>query len=77
MQGYFPTVLVIGILLALIASSGGILVWLAQVPASELTSTQESLIDTADWMIKFATGAFLGIVAGLRLAKGKSILKAT
>ena len=74
MQGYFPTVLVMGILLALSVS---ILVWLAQVPASELTQNQDNLINTADWMIKFATGAFLGIIAGIRLTNGKSTPKTT
>ena len=77
MQGYFLTVLVMGILLVLITLSGCVLVWLAQIPANELTENHYNLINTADWMIKFATGAFLGVIAGLRLTNGKSIPKTT
>ena len=72
MKDYLP-VLLIAIMLALILLSGGALVWLAPVPDAELTPTQDHLIQTADGMIKFALGAVLGIVAGMRLANVKGV----
>ncbi len=47
------------LLFALIIIGGGVLVWLAPVPADELTPTQQSLINIADGMIKVSLGAIL------------------
>ena len=43
------------------------LVWLAPVPAVEMTPAQDKLINIADWMTKSSIGALLGFAGG-RLA---------
>lgn len=43
------------------------LVWMAPVPAEDMTPAREILINIADWMIKASVGAILGF-AGSRLA---------
>ena len=67
MNGTRTTVGVIGLLLALILAGGGVLVWLAPVPAADMTPAREILPNVADWMIKASVGAILGF-AGSRLA---------
>ena len=67
MDGTFGTVLAFGSLIFLIISGGGILVWLAPVPADELTPAQTNLIYLGDTMVKGAIGAILGFAGG-RLA---------
>ena len=63
----FNTVVVLVVLVGLIGAGGGVLSWLAPVPASELTPAQLIMIDLADTMVKGALGAILGF-AGTRLA---------
>jgi hypothetical protein len=67
-----PLLLIIGSLLALIIISGGVLVWLSPVTSEVLTPAQDTLIDTADWMIKSCAGAIVGFAGGVRLANGRA-----
>ena len=67
-----PAILVIGVLFTLIIMSGGVLVWLASVSDELLTPAQETLLNTADWMIKACAGAIVGFAGGLRLANGRA-----
>ena len=67
MNGRSTTVGVIGLLLALILVGGGVLVWMAPVPAEDMTPARDILLNIADWMIKASVGAILGF-AGSRLA---------
>lgn len=67
MNGTLGTVLAFGSLIFLILLGGGVLVWLAPVPADELTPAQTNLIYLGDTMVKGAIGAILGF-AGARLA---------
>ena len=69
MDGTFGTILAFGALIFLILSGGGVLVWLAPVPADQLTPAQTNLIFLGDTMVKGAIGAILGF-AGARLAMG-------
>ena len=71
MNGTSTTVGVIGLLLALVVLGGGVLVWMAPVPAEDMTPARELLLNIADWMIKASVGALLGF-AGSRLAVRKS-----
>ena len=71
MNGTRTTVGVVGLLLALILVGGGVLVWMAPVPAEDITPAREILINIADWMIKASVGAILGF-AGSRLAVRRS-----
>ena len=71
MNGTRTTVGVIGLLLALILVGGGVLVWMAPVPAEDITPARDNLINIADWMIKASVGAILGF-AGSRLAARKA-----
>ena len=74
MNGTRTTVGVIGLLLALILVGGGVLVWMAPVPAEDITPAREILLNIADWMIKASVGAILGF-AGSRLATRRTALK--
>ena len=67
----FP-VAVISALIALIIVSGGVLVWLTPVTEELLTPAQNTLIITADWMIKACAGAIVGFAGGMRLANGRA-----
>lgn len=49
MNGTRTTVGVIGLLLALILVGGGVLVWMAPVPAEDMTSAREILPNIVDW----------------------------
>ena len=62
------SIAVLTALLSLIVGSGGMLVWLSPVDAQSLTPAQNTLISTADWMIKACAGAILGFAGGMRLA---------
>ena len=73
MKGLIPAILVIGVLFTLIIMGGGVLVWLSSVAEDHLTPAQNTLIITADWMIKACAGGILGFAAGLRLANGKAV----
>ena len=70
-SGTRTTVGVVGLLLALILLGGGVLVWMAPVPAEDMTPAREILLNIADWMIKASAGAILGF-AGSRLAVRRS-----
>ena len=63
---------VLVILFGLIIISGGVLVWLSPVTSEVLTPAQDTLIDTADWMIKSCAGAIVGFAGGMRLANGRA-----
>ena len=67
MSGLQATIAALVVLFALILLGGGVLVWLAPVPADELTPAQTNLIYLGDTMVKGAIGAILGF-AGARLA---------
>ena len=62
-----PDLPVLGALFALLVLGGGVLVWLAPVPAEELTPAQNNLIYLGDTMVKGAMGAVLGFAVS-RLA---------
>ena len=66
MNGFQATIAALVVLFAMILL-GGVLVWLAPVPADELTPAQTNLIFLGDTMVKGAIGAVLGF-AGARLA---------
>lgn len=58
------------ILFMLVAVAGmgmSTLIWLAPVPAGDITPAQDRLMNIADWMVKAAIGAILGY-SGARLA---------
>lgn len=55
------------VLFGLIVLGGGVLVWMAPVPAEDMTPAREILLNIADWMIKASAGAILGFT-GSRLA---------
>ena len=69
MNGFQATIAALVVLFAMILLGGGVLVWLAPVPADELTPAQTNLIFLGDTMVKGAIGAILGF-AGARLAMG-------
>ena len=71
MNGYRNAPLSFASLTFLIFLGGGVLVWLAPVPADSLTPAQNNLIVIADWMVKASIGATLGLIGGRRLANGK------
>ena len=72
MKRLIPAILVIGVLFTLIIMGGGVLVWPSPVAEELLTPAQNTLIITADWMIKACAGAIVGFAGGLRLANGKT-----
>lgn len=71
MIGIATTASVLIVLFGLIILGGGVLVWMAPVPAEAMTSARELLLNIADWMIKASAGAILGF-AGSRLAVRRS-----
>ena len=72
MRELLSLLLIISALFSLIIASGGVLVWLASVAGEALTPAQESLLNTADWMIKSCVGAIVGLAGGMRLARGRA-----
>ena len=72
MKETIPFLSIVGALLALIVLSGGVLIWLAPVTKELLTSSQEILLSTADWMIKSSAGAIFGIAVGRRVVAVKT-----
>ena len=71
MTGALATAGVLIVLFGLVVLGGGVLVWMAPVPAEEMTPARELLLNIADWMIKASVGALLGY-AGSRLAVRKA-----
>ena len=55
------------ILLFLMFTGIGVLIWLAPVPEDQLTQTHTNLINIADGMVKIALGAILGVIGGSRV----------
>ena len=55
------------VLLILMFTGIGILIWLTPVPEDQLTQTQADLISVADGMVMITFGAILGLV-GARIA---------
>ena len=70
-DGYSDHCHVLIVLVGLILLGGGVLVWMAPVPAEDMTPAREILLNIADWMIKASAGAILGF-AGSRLAVRRS-----
>ena len=60
------------LLFALIGMGGGVMVWLSIAVTGDLTSTQETLLSTADWLVKASAGALLGFAGGSGLINGKA-----
>ena len=71
MNGVLTTAGVLIVLFGLVVLGGGVLVWMAPVPAEEMTPAREIMLNIADWMIKASVGAILGF-AGSRLAMRRS-----
>ena len=71
MNSVLTTAGILIVLLGLVVLGGGVLVWMAPVPAEDITPAREILINIADWMIKASVGAILGF-AGSRLAARRS-----
>ena len=71
MNGVLTTAGILIVLFGLVVLGGGVLVWMAPVPAEDMTPAREILINIADWMIKASVGAILGF-AGSRLAGRRS-----
>lgn len=65
MRGVIFSSLLLGLLLGLIILGGGVLVWLAPVPAEQLPPAQNDLRDLADTVIKGSFGAIIGFVVSL------------
>ena len=61
MRGKSYAIALLGAAFALIVMGGGTLVWLAPVPAEEITPAQDNLIELADTVVKVG----LGVLAGL------------
>ena len=72
MKGKMIPIAVLILLFALIGMGGGVMVWLSIAANGDLTSTQETLLSTADWLVKASAGALLGFAGGSRFANGKS-----
>ena len=62
---------IVGLLFGLVGLGVSLLVWLAPVPAVEMTPAQDRLINIADWMTKASIGALLGFAGG-RLAGSRA-----
>ena len=71
MTGGLATAGVLIVLFGLVILGGGVLVWMAPVPAEDMTPARDLLLNIADWMIKASVGAILGF-AGSRLAIRRS-----
>ena len=56
MNGVLATAGVLIVLFGLVILGGGVLVWMAPVPAEEMTPARELLLNVADWMIKGSVG---------------------
>ena len=52
--------------------SGGVLVWLSPVSAEDLTPAQDTLIETADWMIKACAGGIVGFAGGIQMSDARN-----
>ena len=63
-------IITLSAMFGLILLGGGVLAWLAPVPAEQLTPAQTNLIYLGDTMVKGAIGAILGF-AGSRLASAR------
>ena len=74
MIGIATTASVLIVLVGLIILGGGVLVWMAPVPAEDMTPARDILLNVADWMIKSSVGAILGF-AGSRLAARRVAVK--
>ena len=62
-----PVRMVLIILFGIGLGGLGILIWLASVPAAEMTPAEDRLLNIGDWMLKTAIGLILGFAGG-RLA---------
>ena len=58
---------VVFLLISLMAVGLSILIWLAEIPAGELTPGQQNLMSIGDWIVKASLGAIFGF-AGARLS---------
>ena len=67
--GLSPTRMLL-VCFGLIILGVGILAFLSEVPADQMTPGQETLLTVADGMIKLSVGAILGL-GGSRLVRGK------
>ena len=55
-------ILTIGILFLSFLGGYGLLIWLSATAEYQPTQAQETLLNTADWMVKASAGAIAGIV---------------
>ena len=74
MIGIATAASVLTVLVGLIVLGVGVLVWMAPVPAEDITPARDILLNIADWMIKASVGAILGF-AGSRLATRRTAVE--
>ena len=72
MKGKMIPISVLFILFALIILGGGAMAWLSIVITDEPSPTQETLLNTADWLVKASAGALFGFASGSGLVNGKA-----
>ena len=70
MQDRLITLSLLAALIFIMLVGGGVLVWLAPVPADRITPAQDNLINISDWLVKASAGAILGF-AGARFSGGR------
>ena len=72
MTGVLATAGVLIVLFGLVVLGGGVLVWMAPVPAEEMTPARELLLNISDWMIKASVGALLGYAVSRLAVTGEA-----
>lgn len=60
----------LGVAFALIGLGGGALIWLAPVPAEQMTSAQDTLRELADTVAKIGLGVLIGFFAARPFQQG-------
>ena len=70
MQGNFYAIALLVVAFALIVMGGSALVWLAPVPAEEITPAQDNLIELADTVVKVGLGVLAGFFGARPFRRG-------
>ena len=72
MSGGLITAGILGGFFALIFVGGSVLIWMALITGDTLTPAQSTVINLADWVVKFCLGALAGYISGAKLMQGKA-----